>query len=225
MHSIDLKFRNRLHGLFLILVAFFIIFCISPTSAKDLTADQNLITSTSIGKAKIGMTIGELKQAYPQAKFHLIFVTPKNKKNVDVELRQSGSHLMRVSYQSKSENCDANHQIQKLCMNETVYYITTKNPKFKTADGIRVGSPLEKIEKSYGGLMIDVGHDDISEVASSAKHPTKDRLMFMVAPPKGHKFAGLYESLLYGDPPNEHEQATKFLPGSKVKEILVPGSW
>ena len=109
-----------------------------------------LISSTGIGKAKLGMTIQELKDISEQdTEFELIssFVNDVNaiavSKNDVIQyyiLAPAGS----TAHPDKDTPTDQ----------DTIRFLMTNNNSFQTKEGIKVGTPIKEAEELYGDAVL-----------------------------------------------------------------------
>ncbi|TVP67860.1 MAG: DUF1176 domain-containing protein [Nodularia sp. (in: Bacteria)] len=103
-------------------------------------SDNQLITTNSVGTAKLGMTLGELKQDLGEdATFK---ATPLG---VDagegIKVTQYGNVLYLLGFAE---------QKQPITNNSQITMITVDNPSYRTTAGIGAGTPLKEAVAAYG---------------------------------------------------------------------------
>lgn len=101
--------------------------------------EEPVVSATGIGAARLGMTLGELKQTLgPSAEFKVEapFIVDFDA----IAVRQNGEPQYYILYLSG----------QTLTDNDVIEGLYTNNPKFRTAEDIGPGSLLSKAELAYG---------------------------------------------------------------------------
>ena len=116
----------------------------------QLVADEFLISATGIGKAKLGMTLGELKQiSDPNTEFKLVpsFMVDLTAIAVSKDglvqyyiLYPAGT----TSHPDKSTPTD----------NDPITLLMTDNYQYQTKEGVKVGMPIAEAEEIYGNAIL-----------------------------------------------------------------------
>ncbi|MDP5337701.1 MAG: DUF1176 domain-containing protein [Nodularia sp. (in: cyanobacteria)] len=116
----------------------------APNGCEELGArspsDQQLITTKSVGVAKLGMTLGELKQILgKEATFE---PTPLG---VDlgegIKVSQDGNVQYSLGFAEGQ---------QPITNNSKITMITVENPNYRTTAGVGPGTPLKEAVAAYG---------------------------------------------------------------------------
>ena len=115
-------------------------------SCQDLQTPQpeNLITPTSAGVVRLGMSMGELRQKLPPQTIY------------ELEMGGLVEDFLKVSYHGKSLNLYvSNFDVQTQTINDLsdemkILGIFVKDPSFMTAEGLRPGTRIEDAIAAYG---------------------------------------------------------------------------
>lgn len=161
----------------------------SPTATpktvilKPPASKEQLISADGIGVAKVGMTLGELKQLLAgKAEF-----TVKSPFIVDfdaIAVSQDGKDQFYILYPT----------LLRLAETDIIEALVTDNPNYRTAEGVGSGTPIKDAETAYGDASLSYNSQNESrEYVKFAKLNTK-AIAFRVKPPQGKSFAGIYSS-------------------------------
>ena len=131
---------------------------------RSPSSDQ-LITSTRIGSAKLGMTLGDLKQLLPP--------------EAELQATQLGVDLppgMRVSFGPEVQYDLAfdsvNLETQPISDQSKIAWIIARNPNYRTAEGVGPGTPLKEAVSQYSTATLGYSHENESrESIQFAKGP------------------------------------------------------
>ena len=122
--------------------------CGSPSTKTESTAASDFVVSPrQIGKAKIGMKKADFWKAYPNAKDGVIMIEGEIP-SWDVP-DTDGKNLFHATYDS-----------------DTVMFLITENPKFQTAEGIKIGDTYEKLKQIYPDVKINFAEGYLANVPS-----------------------------------------------------------
>lgn len=171
----------------------------SSPASKTLT-----ISAKGIGLAKLGMTFGQLKQVLePDTKFKVD--SPFMVDFDAIALSQSGKVQYYILYPAGT----------KLADSDPIEMLLTDNPNFRTAKGVRPGTPLEQAEAVYGDATLSYNTSNESrEYVKFVNQPAQNLLFRSFAP--NQQFAGIYSS-----PLGEYNETKKFHKSAKIGSILV----
>lgn len=147
--------------------------CVLLTTLLGLsTSGQNsedyLITPNSVGKIGIGMTIADARKVFKNATFEQ---NDYVEEGIQVEVRNGEDLLMSFTTDQQDLTSDENGKVP---IDETakIESVTFSDPKYKTADGIHIGSPVKDAEQSFGKIIkIELWEYDGSEHAEFANAP------------------------------------------------------
>ncbi len=157
----------------------------SSTNQESVIASENTISDQGIGKARLGMTLGELKaELGSQAEF---VVESSFMVDLDaIAVRQGGETLFYLVYGSWETLGD----------NDPITMIFTDNPKFSTAEGLAHGMTIQEAEEIYGQATLNYNTDnEMREYVDFANAGLSGvdfpRLSFRAYREEG-QFAGIY---------------------------------
>lgn len=166
-------------------------------------AVQNLsISAEGIGVARLGMTLGSLKQAMPEAEF-----TVKSPFMVDfdaIAVNQDGVTQFYILYLAGSTFTDE----------DTIQGLLTDNPSFRTAQGIGAGSLIEQAENSYGQATLSFNTQNESREYVRFQRQPAPNISFGTG--SGEQLVGIYPS-----PTAEFNETQQFQPDAKIKTVLL----
>jgi hypothetical protein len=159
----------------------------SPTATpkaailKPPASKEQLISADGIGVARVGMTLGELKQLLAgKAEF-----TVKSPFIVDfdaIAVSQGGKDQFYILYPT----------LLRLAETDIIEALVTDNPNYRTAEGVGPGTPLKDAQTAYGDASLSYNTQNESrEYVKFAKLNTK-AIAFRVKPPQGKSVAGIY---------------------------------
>lgn len=178
----------------------------SPTTPNSaVLTDSKIITSNSIGVAKVGMTLGELKQILKgKAEFQV-----KSGFMVDfdaIAIIQQGKTQYYILYPAGSPMRDI----------DLIEALVTDNPNYKTAEGISPGTSLQQAETVYGDatLSYNLAHES-REYVKFLKQPSKD-IAFRLGAGNDNSLAGIYSS-----PQKELNETKEFKKTATIRRVEV----
>ena len=178
-----------------------------PEAAKaaQKTPSASLtISDRTIGAAKVGMTLGELKKAVGSTALFKV-ESPFMVDFDAVAVSQSGKVQYRIIYAAGTKLKDA----------DVIELLMTENSNYKTAKGVGPGMTLKQAEAIYGKATLSYNVENESrEGLVFANQPTK-KIMF-VPKAEGKQFAGVY-----GAGKGGFFQTNKYQPNAVIKSVMV----
>ena len=164
---------------------------IETVNAELVVADEFLISAEGIGKAKLGMTLAELKQiSDPDTEFKIIspFMVDVNA----IAVSQKGIVQYYVlypvgttSHPDKSTPTD----------NDPIALLMTDNYNYQTEEGVKVGMSIEEAENIYGNATLAYNIEGESrEYITFSNNPPNLKFMasFFKSISDGLAFSGIY---------------------------------
>lgn len=150
---------------------------------------KNLITKDSVGDIKLGMTVGEAKKVLPKGL--RLAPAPGDEGTWLVGVYEGKKLLLTIGdygdYRDSKEGLPPINEKQK------IEVMLIKDSRYKTAEGIGVGTTLAEAEKKYGKLKEMFYYPHEGEFGKFENQPESLQFYFR---PKG-KFveAGIYEAV------------------------------
>lgn len=165
---------------------------VSQVSNKQTVASEFLISPNGIGKAKLGMTLGQLRQiSTPDTEFNLIPSFSAAHKAIVVS--QEGLVQYYILYEVDSDAELAEIMPQD---SEVITLLMTNNYNYQTEEGIKVGTPIDEAEDIYGNAVLEYNVDGESLEYISFGDYIPDNIRFRASYFKlisdGLGFAGIY---------------------------------
>lgn len=116
----------------------------------QLVADEFLISAEGIGKAKLGMTLGELKQiSDSDTEFKL--VSPFLVDASAIAVSKDGLVQYYILYPAgTTSHSDGSTPTDK----DRITLLMTDNYQYQTKEGVKVGMPIEEAEEIYGNAVL-----------------------------------------------------------------------
>lgn len=168
----------------------------SPAVSPSLT-----ISSEGIGAVRLGMTIGQLKQVLgPNTEFRVQspFMVDFNA----IAVIQNQEVQYYILYPDGSNLTDA----------DTIEFLLTDNPKYRTAQGIGPGTPLKEAESIHGKANLFYSNDDEMREYVSFASLRDQNIIFRssrLSPTPSRQFSGIYASPPASSPRQETSQYRK----------------
>lgn len=200
--------------------AHFIIFCslvlgLSACQSQELktraqkvsfapVTQEFLISSTGIGIAKLGMTLGELKEIIGEdgkLQNESSFMVDINA----IAVRQNGSTQYYILYPAGTTLSDS----------EPITYLMTQNPRYRTEEGIGVGTKLQEAETIYGKATLSFHTLNESREYVSFANQQSQNISFRTGV-DDLGFAGIYQS-----PLEEYNETQEYHNNAKINSIEV----
>ncbi len=153
--------------------------------------------------AKLGMTLGALKQAMPDAEFAV-----KSPFMVDfdaIAVTQNGATQFYILYLANSPFTDA----------DTIQGLLTDNPEFQTVEGIGSGSLISQAEQVYGQATLSFNTQNESREYVRFERQPAPSISFATGNGSGQS-AGIYPS-----PTGEFNETQQFQTDAKIQSILL----
>lgn len=155
-------------------------------------ASKFLISPRGIGKAKLGMTLGQLKQiSSPDTEFNPI--SPFSSELNALAVVEQGLVQYYILYNTNA-NAESTEFMPK--DSDVITLLMTNNDNYQTEEGIKVGTPIQEAENIYGNAVLTYNVDGESiEYITFGKY-SSDRIRFRASYFKlisdGLGFAGIY---------------------------------
>lgn len=169
----------------------------APTADPTATT----ITGSSIGVAELGMSLGELKQALPEATFEV-----RSPFMVDfdaIAVSQGTETLFYILYFA-GDSFDDTALIQGLL---------TENPAFLTPEGIGAGSPITEAVAAYGAPTLSYNTDNESrEYVRFTDHPS---------PNLAFRTGSGAEAGIYPDITASFHETTEYQPEAVIQSVML----
>lgn len=172
---------------------------ISPAASEALT-----ISAMGIGTARLGMTLGQLKQVLG-SDAELKVVSPFIVDFDAIALSKSGKVQYYILYPAETNLADS----------DVVEALVTDNPDYQTAEGVGPGTPLKQAEAVYGEAVLFYNTlNESREYVRFANQLAKNIYFRPVA--VNHTFVGIYPS-----PSGEYNQTKKFQETALIRLVEV----
>lgn len=165
---------------------------VNQVSTQPNLAKELLISANGIGKAKLGMTLGELKQiSPPDTEFELIssFMVDTNA----IAVNQKGLVQYYIIYPAGStSHPDGSTPTD----NDLITLLMTDNQNYQTAEGVKVGTPIKQAEEIYGDatLAYNIEGESREYITFGAENPAniRFRASYFKLISDGLGFSGIY---------------------------------
>jgi hypothetical protein len=176
----------------------------SPANSAENAADNMLISARGIGAARLGMTLGDLKDTLGTAAEFTVespFITDFDA----IAVRKNGEVAYYVLYLAGEPPTDT----------DVIQGLLTNNPDFKTAEGVGVGTPIAEAEEVYGSANLSYNTlNESREYARFEQQPTKN---ISFATGNGNQDpAGIY-----AEPIGEYNETQNFREDAVIQSVLV----
>ena len=157
---------------------------IETVNAESVVADEFLISAEGIGKAKLGMSVAELKQVSdPETEFEIIssFMADVNA----IAVSQKGLVQYYILYPAgTTSHPDRSTPTDK----DPIAFLMTDNYNYQTEEGVRVGMMIEEAENIYGNATL----------AYNVEGESREYITFGDNPPNLKFVASLFKSISDG---------------------------
>ncbi len=163
---------------------------ISQVNAATTVKEKVLISSSGIGKAKLGMTLGQLKQISPDTKFEVIssFTVDTNA----IAVSQKDIVQYYILYPTGTAS---NPRRATLSDDDPITTLLTANDRYQTKAGIKVGTLIKEAEEIYGDAVLTYNSEAESEYITF-KEQNSENIRFRASSFKlianGIGFSGIY---------------------------------
>lgn len=177
-----------------------------PTASPEAeTAPRaTSISATGIGDARLGMTLGELRQKLgTTAEF--VVQSPFMVDFDAIAVRYSGQVQYYILHLSGKPLGDR----------DTVQGLLTRNPIYKTAEGVGAGTPLTQAEAAYGKATLSYNTQNESREYARFERQPAPNISFATGN-ASQQAAGIY-------PPatSEYRETREFKPNAAIDSVLV----
>ncbi|MBZ8179827.1 hypothetical protein [Oscillatoria salina] len=177
------------------------------------TSETQTISANSIGEAKIGMTLGELKaQLKDEAEFEV--VTPFMVDLDAISVSKNGEVQYYIAYFSYEPITDS----------DPIKILLTDNPNYRTSEGVGPTTLIKEAESVYGDAKLQYNSDyESREYIEFAQQPAENiifRSNGSLAASKG--FAGIYGNSQ--DEYGSYFETTKYRDDGAISSIMIDGS-
>lgn len=173
---------------------------------------KNLITKDSVGDIKLGMTVGEAKKLLPKGQ--KLAPAPGDEGTTLVGVYEGKKLLLTIGdYGDFRGSAD---EMPPLNEKQKIEVMLIMDSRFKTAEGINVGTPIAEAEKKYGKLKEMFSYPHMGEFGKFTNQPKF--LKFYFKPKGDFPGAGIYEAV-----PNCPEDA--YPPSCRVAKKYNPNSY
>jgi len=176
----------------------------SPDAAPTGEVQNTTISDKGVGAAQLGIRLGELKQTLgATATF-----TEKSPFMVDfdaIEVSQGGEVQFYLLHLAK----------QPLKDSDLIQGILTRNPKYRTAEGVGAGTSIAQAEQAYGKATLSYNtQNEAREYARFERQPAPN---ISFATGNGNQqTAGVYPAAS-----SEYNETGNFRPDAKIQSVLV----
>lgn len=176
----------------------------AANAAQKTPAASLTISDRTIGAAKVGMTLGQLKKALGSTALFKV-ESPFMVDFDAVAVSRSGKVQYRIIYAAGT----------KLKDTDVIELLMTENSNYKTVQGVGPGMTLKQAEAIYGKATLSYNVDnEMRENVVFAKQPTR-KIMF-VPKAEGKQFGGVY-----GAGKGGFYQTNKYQPNAVIKSVMV----
>ncbi|MCB1024069.1 MAG: hypothetical protein KDB79_06760, partial [Acidobacteria bacterium] len=176
----------------------------------------NLITSTSVGAINLGMTIGEARKVLPKGL--KLGPAPGDEGTTNIGVYEGDKLLLEIGSYGEARDGE---ELPPIDETQKIYGIWIADARYKTADGVHVGTTIADAEKQYGTLKEMFNYPHLGEFGKFARHPEHFGFTFS---PKGDRQEGEYQQAgIYEEVPNCPDDA--YPPSCRVARKYNPGSY
>lgn len=170
-------------------------------------AATQTISAKGIGSAKLGMTLGQLKQVLgSNADFKV--VSPFMVDLDAIAVIKFGKVQYYILYPAGTT----------FISSSLIELLLTDNPNFRTVKGVGPGTLLIQAEAIYGDATLSYNTQNESREQVKFTSQATQNLYFQPVAP-GQQFAGIYPSQS-----GEYNETTKFYESASIRSVLVQGS-
>ena len=186
---------------------------LTSSSKDNVTIEPEfMISSEGIGKAKLGMTLGELKQISDREtefKLESPFMVDINAISVS-KLGEVQYYILYLA--GTTSHPDSITPTDK----DSITHLMTKNPNYQTLAGVKVGTTIKQAEAIYGNAVLSYHTANESrEYVTFSAHSADSKLKFRPNSIK-NGFAGIYP-----ETSAEYHQTEKYQDEAEIGSIEV----
>lgn len=176
----------------------------TPSVSETAVSDERRISAEGIGLAKLGMTLGELKQALG-AETEFVVESPFIADFDAIAVRQAGEVQFYILYLPGGTFTDE----------DVIQGLMTDNPKFLTGESVGPGVALAQAESSYGKATLSYNtQNEGREYVRFENHPASN-LSFGTGN-FNQQTAGVYPSTTA-----DFNETQEFQPTATITSVLV----
>lgn len=168
------------------------------------TPHPTLISATGIGDAQLGMTLGELKQKLGTAA-EFVVQSPFMVDFDAIAVRQSGQVQYYILHLAGKPLGDR----------DTVQGLLTRNPAYKTAEGVGAGTSLTQAEAAYGKATLSYNTQNESREYARFERQPAPNISFATGN-ASQQAAGIYPNAT-----SEYRETREFKPNAAIESVLV----
>ncbi len=164
---------------------------ISQVNAATTVKEKVLISSSGIGKAKLGMTLGQLKKISPDTKFEVISSFTVDTNVIAVTKKDIVQYYILYPVGTTSHSNGATPSDDDL-----ITTLLTDNDNYQTAAGIKAGMPIKEAEEIYGNAVLAYNTEGESKEYVTFEDQKPKNIRFRASSFKstanGTEFSGIY---------------------------------
>lgn len=176
----------------------------TPVTPQTDNDPSKLISDAGIGEARIGMSLGELKQILgSNTEFRV--ESPYIVDFDAIAVRQNGETQYYILY-------PANTTLQESSSIELIY---TDNPQYRTVDGVGSQTPIQTAEAVYGQPTLSYNYSSEGrEVVRFANQP--QNLIFGLGNANTGNLGGVYSQSQ-----DEYNETSQYKEDAKIQSVIV----
>ncbi len=164
---------------------------ISQVNAATTVKEKVLISSSGIGKAKLGMTLGQLKQISPDTKFEVISSFTVDTNAIAVTKKDIVQYYILYPVGTTSHSNGSTPSDDGL-----ITTLLTDNDNYQTEAGIKAGMPIKEAEEIYGNAVLTYNTEGESREYVTFEDQKPKNIRFRASTFKstanGTEFSGIY---------------------------------
>ncbi|MGB7440255.1 MAG: hypothetical protein WA919_04245 [Coleofasciculaceae cyanobacterium] len=179
----------------------------SPTTSAPhsaIVSEDHKITEGSIGQAKLGMTLGELKEMLgEEAEFKKVspFIV-----DFDAIAVSKGDEVQYyILYPAETTFQDS----------DVIEILSTDNPTYLTAQGVGAGTTLEQAEATYGDATLSFNYANESREYVKFANLSQD-INFRLGAANDNSFSGIYSS-----PTDEYNETKEYRDPATIRSVEI----
>ena len=164
---------------------------ISQVNVASTVKEKVLISSSGIGKAKLGMTLGQLKQISPDTKFEVISSFTVDTNAIAVTKKDIVQYYILYPVETTSHSNGATPSDE-----DPITTLLTNNDNYQTEAGIKAGMPIKEAEEIYGNAVLAYNTEGESREYVTFEDQKPKNIRFRTSNFKstadGTEFSGIY---------------------------------
>ena len=162
-----------------------------PVATKTVEPEM-LISDRGIGKAKLGMTLGQLREiSAPDTRFEVVRSFAENVDAIAVSQKGIVQYYILYDVENNSEAGSAISLEDRI-----ITSLMTRNDNYQTKEGVKVGTPIETAEEIYGNAALAYNIEGQSQefITFGSKNPEniKFRASYFKLISDGLGYSGIY---------------------------------